>query len=79
MAWHERQVHEKVEAFIEGQITEEELEWNSEVEAEDVKVVVGSEVEETGGLESLAMEVDEGGESEVVTVEAIQSKYPSYM
>ena len=64
----ERRVHEKVEAFIEGQITEEELEWNSEAEA-DVKVAVGSEVEETGGPESSAMEVDDSGESEVVAVE----------
>ena len=54
---------------MEGQITEEELEWNSEAEAEDVKVAVGSEVEETGGLESSAMEVDNGGKSEVAAVE----------
>ena len=48
---------------------EEELEQNSEAEAEDVKVVVGSEVKETGGPESLAMEADDGSESEVVAVE----------
>ena len=64
----ERRVREKVEAFIEGQITEEELERNSEAEA-DIEVAVGSEVEETGGPESSAMEVDDGGESEVVAVE----------
>ena len=54
---------------MEGQITEEELEWNSEAGAEDVEVAVGSEIEETRGLESSAMEVDNGGESEVVAVE----------
>ena len=54
---------------MEGQITEEELEWNSEGEAENVKVAVVSEVEETGRPESSAMEVDDGGESEVAAVE----------
>ena len=54
---------------MEGKITEEELEKNSEAEAEDSNAVGRSEVKEAGGLESLAMEVDNGGESEVVAVE----------
>ena len=68
VVWCERQVHKKVKAFIEGQIMEEELEWNSEAEA-DIEVAVGSRVEETGDPESSAMEVDGGSESKVVAVE----------
>ena len=40
-----------------------------EVEAEDSEVAGRSEVEEAAGLESLAMEVDNGSESKVAAVE----------
>ena len=53
-----------MEAFVEGKMTEEEFERDSEVEAEaEGDEAAGmEEVEESGRTETSAMEVDEGGE-----------------
>ena len=40
-----------MEAFVEGKITEEELERNLEAETEVTEAAVGLEVKEAGGLE----------------------------
>ena len=71
VAQRKRRMEEKLEAFVEGKMTEEEFERDSEVEAEaEGDEAVGTEeVEESGRMETSAMEVDEGGESEVVTAE----------
>ena len=58
-----------MEAFVEGKMTEEEFERDSEVEAEGDEAAGTEEVEESGRVETSVMEVDEGGESEVVTAE----------
>ena len=73
IAQREWWMEEKLEAFVEGKMMEEEFEQNSEVEAEaevEVEEATGTEeVKETGGMEASAMEVDEGSESEVVAIE----------
>ena len=60
-------------AVLEGQMSQVELEIDSEVEemgeAEGSEAVGMEDVGMTGGTQSLAMEVDEEGEDEVVVVE----------
>ena len=72
----DRRLEEKLTAVLEGQLSQEALEVN--LEAEEMGEAVGSEavgMEEfgtTGGTQSLAMEVDEEGEDEVVVVEEVK-------
>ena len=66
-------MEEKLTAVLEGQMSQVELEINSEademVEAEGSEAVGTEDVGMTGGTQSSAMEVDEEGEDEVVVVE----------
>ena len=61
---------------LEGRLSQEALEVDSEAEemgeAEGSKAVGTEEVGTTGGTQSLAMEVDEEGEDEVVVVEEVK-------
>ena len=73
MAKRDRWLEEKLMAVLEGQMSQAELEINSEVEemveAEGSEAVGMEDVGMTGGTQSSAMEVDEEGEDEVVVVE----------
>ena len=64
-------MEEKLEAFVDGKMTEEEFEQDLEADAEveGDKVTGMEEVKETGWMVALAMEVDADGESEVMAVE----------
>ena len=72
-AKRDRQLEEKLTVVLEGRMSQAELEIDSEAEemgeAEGSEAVGTEEVGTTGGTQSLAMEVDEEGEDEVVVVE----------
>ena len=72
MAKQDRWLEEKLTEVLEGQLTQAELEINSEAEetgeAEESEVVRMEELGMMGGTQSLAMEVDEEEEDEVVVV-----------
>ena len=72
-AKRDRRLEEKLMAVLEGQMSQAELEIDSEAEemgeAEGSEAVGMEEVGTTGGTQSSAMEVDEEGEDEVVVVE----------
>ena len=72
----DRWLEEKLTVVLEGWLTQAELEVNSEAEemgeAEGSEAVRMEEVGMTGGTQSLAMEVDEEGEDEVVVVEEVK-------
>ena len=69
----DRWLEEKLTAVLEGQMSQAELEIDSEVEemveAEGSEAVGTEEFGTTGGTQLSAMEVDEEGEDEVVVVE----------
>ena len=69
-AKRDRQLEEKLTAVLEGRLSQEALEVNSEAEemgeAEGSEAIGTEEVGTTGGTQSLVMEVDEEGEDEVV-------------
>ena len=73
VAKQDRWLKEKLTAVLEGQMSQVELEIDSEVEemgeAEGSEAIRMEEVGVTGGTQSSAMEVDEEGEDEVVVVE----------
>ena len=73
-----RRLEEKLTAVLEGQMSQVELEIDSEAEemgeAEGSKAVRTEEVGMTGGTQSSAMEVDEEGEDEVVVLEVKQGE-----
>ena len=66
-------LEEKLMVVLEGQLTQVELEVDSEVEemgeVEESEAIGMEKVGTTGGTQSSAMEVDEEGEDEVVVVE----------
>ena len=72
-AKRDRWLEEKLMVVLEGQMSQAELEVDSEAEAmgeaEGSKAVRTEEVGMTGGTQSLVMEVDKEGEDEVVVVE----------
>ena len=72
----DRWLEEKLTAVLEGRLSQEALEVNLEVEemgeAEGSEAVGTEYVGTTGGTQSLAMEVDEEGEDEVVVVEEVK-------
>ena len=72
----DRQLEEKLMAVLEGRLSQEALEVDSEAEemgeAEGSEAVRTEEVGTTGGTQSLVMEVDEEGEDEVVVVEEVK-------
>ena len=71
-AKRDKRLEEKLTAVLEGQMSQAELEIDSEAEemgeAEESKAVGTEEVGTTGGTQSSAMEVDEEGEDEAVVV-----------
>ena len=75
-AKRDRQLEEKLTVVLEGWLSQEALEINLEAEemgeAEGSKAVRTEEVGTTGGTQSLAMEVNEEGEDEVVVVEEVK-------
>ena len=75
-AKRDRRLKEKLTAVLEGWLSQEALEVDSEVEemgeAEESEAVGMEEFGATGGTQSSAMEVDEEGEDEVVTVEEVK-------
>ena len=75
-AKRDRQLKEKLTAVLEGRLSQEALEVDSEVEemgeAEESEAVGMEEVGMTGGTQLSAMEVDEEGEDEVVVVEEVK-------
>ena len=72
-AKRDRQLEEKLTAVLEGQLSQEALEVNSEAEEmgdpEGSEAIGTEEFGTTGGTQSSTMEVDEEGEDEVVVVE----------
>ena len=72
----DRQLEEKLTVVLEGQLSQAELEIDSEAEemgeAEGSEAVGMEEVGTMGGTQSSAMEVDEEGEDEVVVVEEVK-------
>ena len=74
--WKEKWVDEKLTKFLEGQITQAQLKADSEAEqsaeVEESEAVKMEDVGMTGGTQSLAMEVDEEEEDEVVIVEEVK-------
>ena len=72
-AKRDRWLEEKLTAVLEGRLSQEALEVNSEAEEmgdpEGSEAVGMEEFGTTGGTQSLVMEVDEEGEDEVVVVE----------
>ena len=72
----DRQLKEKLTVVLEGQLSQEVLEVDSEAEemgeAEGSKAVGMEEVGMTGGTQLSAMEVDEEGEDEVIVVEEVK-------
>ena len=75
-AKRDRCLEEKLTAVLEGQLSQEALEVDSEAEemgeAEESEAVGTEEFGATGGMQSSAMEVDEEGEDEVVVVEQVK-------
>ena len=75
-AKRDRRLEEKLTAVLEGRLSQAALEVDSEVEemgeAEGSEAVWMEEVGMTGGTQSLAMEVNEEGEDEVVVVEEVK-------
>ena len=75
-AKRDRRLEEKLRAVLEGRLSQEVLEVDSEAEemeeAEESEAVGTEEFGATGGTQSSAMEVDEEGEDEVVTVEEVK-------
>ena len=75
-AKRDRQLEEKLTAVLDGQLSQEALEVDSEAEemgeAEESEAVRTEEVGMTGGTQLLVMEVDEEGEDEVVVVEEVK-------
>ena len=69
----DRRLEEKLTAVLEGCLSQEALEVDSEAEemgeAEESKAVRTEDVGMTGGTQSSAMEVEEEGKDEVVVVE----------
>ena len=76
VAKRDRQLEEKLMVVLEGRLSQEALEVDLEAEemgeAEGSEAVGTEEVGTTGGTQSLAMEVDEEGEDEVVVVEEVK-------
>ena len=74
--WREKWVDEKLTEFLEGWITQVQLEANLEVEqsmeAEESEAVETEDVRTTGGTQSSAMEVEEEEEDKVVIVEEVK-------
>ena len=74
--WQEKWVDEKLTEFLEGWITQAQLEANLEVEqsmeAEESEAVETEDVRTTGGTQSSAMEVEEEEEDKVVIVEEVK-------
>ena len=72
----DRQLEKKLMEVLEGQLTQAELEINSEAEemgeAEESEVIGTEEIGTTGGTQSLVMEVDEEEQDEVVVVEEVK-------
>ena len=66
----DRRLEEKLTAVLEGRLSQEALEIDSE--AEGSEAVGTEEVGMTGGTQSSPMEVDEEGEDEVVVVEEVK-------
>ena len=75
-AKRDRRLEEKLRAVLEGRLSQEVLEVDSEAEemeeAEESEAVGTEEFGATGGTQSSAMEVDEEGEDEVVVVEEVK-------
>ena len=75
-AKQDRRLEEKLMAVLEGWLSQEALEVNSEAEemgeAEESEAVGTEEVGTTGGTQLSVMEVDEEGEDEVVVVEEVK-------
>ena len=75
-AKQDRRLEEKLTAVLEGRLSQEALEINSEAEemgeAEESKAVGMEEVGTTSGTQSSVMEVDEEEEDEVVVVEEVK-------
>ena len=78
VAKQDRQLEEKLTAVLEGQLSQEALEFNLEAEemgeGEGSEAVGMEEVGTTGGTQSSAMEVDEEEEDEVVVEEVKQGE-----
>ena len=76
VAKRDRRLKEKLTAVLEGRLSQEVLEVDSEVEemgeAEESKAIGTEEVGMTGGTQSSAMEVDKEGEDEVVVVKEVK-------
>ena len=72
----DRRLEEKLTVVLEGRLSQEALEVDSEAEemgeAEESEAVRTEEVGMTGGTQSLAMEVDKEGEDEVVVIEEVK-------
>ena len=72
----DRWLEEKLTEVLEGRLTQAELEIDSEAEemgeAEESEVVGTEEIGMMGGTQSLAMEVDEEEQDEVVVVEEVK-------
>ena len=75
-AKRDRRLEEKLTAVLEGQLSQDALEVDSEVEEmgeeEESEAIGMEEVGTTGGTQSSAMEVDEEAEDEVVVVEQVK-------
>ena len=75
-AKRDRRLKEKLTAVLEGRLSQEALEVDSEAEemgeAEESEAIGTEEVGTIGGTQSSAMEVDEEGEDEVVVVEEVK-------
>ena len=75
-AKRDRRLEEKLTAVLEGRLSQEALEVDSEAEemgeAEESEAVGMEEVGTTGGTQSSAMEVDEEEEDKVVVVEQVK-------
>ena len=76
VAWQNKWLEEKLMEVLEGQLSQATLEVNLEVEemgeAEGSEAVGTEDIGTTGGTQSLAMEVDEEEQNEVVVVEEIK-------
>ena len=75
-AKRDRRLEEKLTAVLEGWLSQEALEVDSEAEemgeAEESEAIRTEEVGTTSGTQSLVMEVDEEGEDEVVVIEEVK-------
>ena len=72
----DRQLEKKLMEVLEGQLTQAELEINSEAEemgeAEESEVIGTEEIGTMGGTQSSVMEVDKEEEEVVVVVEEVK-------